>query len=100
MNTAPTSMRSNPNIKRAVIAFQQPQARQLERRQYHMYKLRTTPADTTSPIYKLSVPFLTTELQKSGSSPGAGYRQCSRDTTSCRDPQATQLPRPFSKATC
>eukprot|EP00957_Ditylum_brightwellii_P040324 3051613-Ditylum_brightwellii.AAC.1 len=57
MKTAPTSTRSNPNAKRAVIAFQQPQARQLERGQYHIYKLRTTPADATSPIYELSVPF-------------------------------------------
>eukprot|EP00957_Ditylum_brightwellii_P100578 7666435-Ditylum_brightwellii.AAC.1 len=44
-------------MKQAVIAFQQPQARQLKCRHYHMYKLCTTPADATSPIYKLSVPF-------------------------------------------
>ena len=54
---APPSKQSNLDMKRAVIAFQQPQARQLECRQYHTYKLCTTPADTTSPIYKLSVPF-------------------------------------------
>eukprot|EP00957_Ditylum_brightwellii_P119115 9085503-Ditylum_brightwellii.AAC.1 len=54
---APPSTQNNPDVKRAVIAFQQPQARQLEHRQYHMYKLRTTPPVTTSPIYKLSVPF-------------------------------------------
>eukprot|EP00957_Ditylum_brightwellii_P062198 4720278-Ditylum_brightwellii.AAC.1 len=54
----PTSTQSNnPNVKRAVIAFQQPQARQLEKGQYHMYKLCTAPADATSPIYKLSVLF-------------------------------------------
>eukprot|EP00957_Ditylum_brightwellii_P040351 3053265-Ditylum_brightwellii.AAC.1 len=54
---APPSTQSNPDMKQAVIAFQQPQARQLERRKYHTYKLRTTPADATLPIYKLSVPF-------------------------------------------
>eukprot|EP00957_Ditylum_brightwellii_P046615 3537185-Ditylum_brightwellii.AAC.1 len=57
MKTVPKSTQSNPNIKRAVIAFQQPQARQLKRGQYHTYKLCTTPADITSPIYELSVPF-------------------------------------------
>eukprot|EP00957_Ditylum_brightwellii_P079477 6044064-Ditylum_brightwellii.AAC.1 len=36
--------------------FQRPQARQLERGQYHTYKLHTTPADATSPIYKFSGP--------------------------------------------
>eukprot|EP00957_Ditylum_brightwellii_P167735 12769253-Ditylum_brightwellii.AAC.1 len=51
-------MQSNPEAKRVVIIFQQPQARQLERGQYHTYKLRTTPADATSPIYELSIPFL------------------------------------------
>eukprot|EP00957_Ditylum_brightwellii_P103502 7886253-Ditylum_brightwellii.AAC.1 len=30
---------------------------QLERGQFHTYKLCTIPADATSPIYKLSVPF-------------------------------------------
>eukprot|EP00957_Ditylum_brightwellii_P075623 5747327-Ditylum_brightwellii.AAC.1 len=57
MKTAPPSMQSNPDMKQAVTAFQQPQARQLECGQYHTYKLCTTPADTTLPIYKLSVPF-------------------------------------------
>eukprot|EP00957_Ditylum_brightwellii_P100523 7663082-Ditylum_brightwellii.AAC.1 len=57
MKTAPTSTQSNPNVKRVVIAFQQPQARQLKQGQYHMYKLQTTPPDATSPIYKLSAPF-------------------------------------------
>eukprot|EP00957_Ditylum_brightwellii_P045248 3430208-Ditylum_brightwellii.AAC.1 len=49
---------------------------------------------STSPLY-LS---LIMELQKSGSSSGAGYRRCSRDKTLHRDPQAMQSPRPFSKA--
>eukprot|EP00957_Ditylum_brightwellii_P139800 10652671-Ditylum_brightwellii.AAC.1 len=31
--------------------------KQLERGQFHAYKLRTTQADTTSPTYKLSIPF-------------------------------------------
>eukprot|EP00957_Ditylum_brightwellii_P123537 9419325-Ditylum_brightwellii.AAC.1 len=53
----PTSMQSNPNVKRAVIAFQQPQTRQLKQGQYHMYKPCTTPADATSSINKLSVLF-------------------------------------------
>eukprot|EP00957_Ditylum_brightwellii_P145641 11089131-Ditylum_brightwellii.AAC.1 len=57
MKTAPISKQSSPNVKQAVIAFQRPSPRQLERSQYHMYKLLTTPADTTSPIYKFSVPF-------------------------------------------
>eukprot|EP00957_Ditylum_brightwellii_P174982 13322998-Ditylum_brightwellii.AAC.1 len=54
---APISTQSNPNVKRVVIAFQQPQARQLQIGQYHTHKLCTTLADGTSPIYKLSVPF-------------------------------------------
>eukprot|EP00957_Ditylum_brightwellii_P162719 12391499-Ditylum_brightwellii.AAC.1 len=37
------------------------------------------------------------ELWKSGSSSGAGYRWCSRNKMSYRDPQATQLQRHFSK---
>eukprot|EP00957_Ditylum_brightwellii_P011743 886541-Ditylum_brightwellii.AAC.1 len=44
-----TSRQSNPDVK--------PAPRQLERGQFHVYKLRTTPADPTSPLYKLSVPF-------------------------------------------
>eukprot|EP00957_Ditylum_brightwellii_P131933 10060208-Ditylum_brightwellii.AAC.1 len=53
----PQSTQNNPKVKQAVIAFQRPQARQFECGQYHTYKLCTTPADATSPIYKLSVPF-------------------------------------------
>eukprot|EP00957_Ditylum_brightwellii_P055247 4187491-Ditylum_brightwellii.AAC.1 len=44
-------------MKQTVIAFQQLPARQLKCRQYHTYKLCTTPTDATLPIYKLSVPF-------------------------------------------
>eukprot|EP00957_Ditylum_brightwellii_P152212 11588439-Ditylum_brightwellii.AAC.1 len=58
MRTAPTTKRnSNPDVKRSVIAFTRPTLRNLERGQYHMYKLRTTPADTDLPTYKLSIPF-------------------------------------------
>eukprot|EP00957_Ditylum_brightwellii_P095610 7284100-Ditylum_brightwellii.AAC.1 len=34
-----------------------PTPRQLERDQFHTYKLRTTPADANSPTYELSIPF-------------------------------------------
>eukprot|EP00957_Ditylum_brightwellii_P101240 7714691-Ditylum_brightwellii.AAC.1 len=57
MKTASTSKQSNPDVKRAVIAFQQAQARQLKCGEYHMYKLRTTSADATSPIYEFSILF-------------------------------------------
>eukprot|EP00957_Ditylum_brightwellii_P168059 12794005-Ditylum_brightwellii.AAC.1 len=57
MKIAPPSKQRNPDVKQAVIAFQQPQPRQLVCGQYHMYKLCTTPADATLPIYKLFVPF-------------------------------------------
>eukprot|EP00957_Ditylum_brightwellii_P185286 14108892-Ditylum_brightwellii.AAC.1 len=57
MKTVPPTTQSNPVMKQALIAFQQPQEMQLECRQYHTYKLHPTPADATSPLYKLSVPF-------------------------------------------
>eukprot|EP00957_Ditylum_brightwellii_P133079 10147481-Ditylum_brightwellii.AAC.1 len=57
MRTVLTSTkRSNPGVKRAIILFPRPAPRQLERGQFHTYKLCPTPADATSPIYKLSVP--------------------------------------------
>eukprot|EP00957_Ditylum_brightwellii_P144706 11023855-Ditylum_brightwellii.AAC.1 len=49
--------RSNPDVKQAIIPFLRPESRNLERVQFHTYKLRTTPADATLPVYKLSVPF-------------------------------------------
>eukprot|EP00957_Ditylum_brightwellii_P115279 8790537-Ditylum_brightwellii.AAC.1 len=52
-----TSKQSNPNVKQAVIPFPRPATRQLKRGQFHAYKLRTTPAGTTSPIYELSISF-------------------------------------------
>eukprot|EP00957_Ditylum_brightwellii_P042318 3204502-Ditylum_brightwellii.AAC.1 len=62
MRTAPISTQQrNLGVKRAVIAFPRPIPRQLKCRQFHTYKLRTTPADATSPIYKLSVPFFNKE---------------------------------------
>eukprot|EP00957_Ditylum_brightwellii_P077611 5897838-Ditylum_brightwellii.AAC.1 len=58
MRTVPTTTRqSNPDVKRAVIPFPRSAHRQLERGQFHAYKLRTTPVDATSPIYELSIPF-------------------------------------------
>eukprot|EP00957_Ditylum_brightwellii_P065174 4943162-Ditylum_brightwellii.AAC.1 len=52
-----TTKQSNLDMKRAIIPFPRPAQRQLERGQFHTYKLCTTFADATSPIYKLSVPF-------------------------------------------
>eukprot|EP00957_Ditylum_brightwellii_P132136 10073870-Ditylum_brightwellii.AAC.1 len=58
MRTAPTTKwNSNPDVKRAVIAFTRPTPRNLKLGQFHTYKLRTTPADTNSPTYELSIPF-------------------------------------------
>eukprot|EP00957_Ditylum_brightwellii_P076221 5794020-Ditylum_brightwellii.AAC.1 len=102
MKTAPSTKQSNPSVKQAVIAFQRPQARQLEHGQYHTYKLRTTPAPPQQMLHCLSTSSLylslMMELQKSGSSSSADYRWCSRDKTLRRDPQAAQLLRPFSRA--
>eukprot|EP00957_Ditylum_brightwellii_P136448 10406297-Ditylum_brightwellii.AAC.2 len=58
MRTVLTSTKqSNPDVKRAIIPFPRPAPRQLERGQFHTYKLRTNPADATSPIFELSVSF-------------------------------------------
>eukprot|EP00957_Ditylum_brightwellii_P151224 11514966-Ditylum_brightwellii.AAC.1 len=58
MRMAPTTNRhSNPNVKQAVIAFTKPTLRNLKCGQFHTYKLLTTPADTDSPTYELSIPF-------------------------------------------
>eukprot|EP00957_Ditylum_brightwellii_P124993 9528290-Ditylum_brightwellii.AAC.1 len=58
MRTVPTKPRqSNLHVKRSVILFPRPARKQLKRGQFHAYKLRTTPADATSPLYELSVPF-------------------------------------------
>eukprot|EP00957_Ditylum_brightwellii_P162859 12401366-Ditylum_brightwellii.AAC.1 len=51
MWTVPTtSKQSNPDVKWVVILFPRPAPRQLERGQFHTYKLHTTPADATSPM--------------------------------------------------
>eukprot|EP00957_Ditylum_brightwellii_P026768 2024955-Ditylum_brightwellii.AAC.1 len=58
MRAVPTSTkRSNPDVKQAIVPFPRPAPRQLECGQFHTYKLCTTPADATSLIYKLSIPF-------------------------------------------
>eukprot|EP00957_Ditylum_brightwellii_P047997 3644905-Ditylum_brightwellii.AAC.1 len=58
MKLAPIATKSSdPDVKRAIILFQRPAARNLEKGKYHTCKLRTNPADPTSPIYKLAVPF-------------------------------------------
>ena len=58
MRTVPTKPgRSSKDMKRAIIPFKRADPKPLERGQFHTYKLRTTPADPTSPIYELSLPF-------------------------------------------
>eukprot|EP00957_Ditylum_brightwellii_P049240 3736480-Ditylum_brightwellii.AAC.1 len=58
MKTAPSTPKSsNPDVKQAIIPFPRPEPRNLEKGQYHTYKLCTTPVDPTSPVYKLSIPF-------------------------------------------
>eukprot|EP00957_Ditylum_brightwellii_P123417 9409712-Ditylum_brightwellii.AAC.1 len=62
MKTVPTTTkRSNPDVKRAIISLPIPDLRNLERGQFHTYKLHTTPTDATLPVYKLSVPFFNEE---------------------------------------
>eukprot|EP00957_Ditylum_brightwellii_P035658 2703584-Ditylum_brightwellii.AAC.1 len=58
MKTAPpTPKSSNLDMKQTIILFPRPDPRNLEKGQYHTYKLCTTPTDPTSPVYKLSEPF-------------------------------------------
>eukprot|EP00957_Ditylum_brightwellii_P023156 1747439-Ditylum_brightwellii.AAC.1 len=52
-----TTKQSNPDVKWGIILFPRPDPRNLERGQFHTYKLCTTPTDATSSIYELSVPF-------------------------------------------
>eukprot|EP00957_Ditylum_brightwellii_P007949 602191-Ditylum_brightwellii.AAC.1 len=58
MKTIPTKpRRGNKDVKRLIILFKRADPKPLERGQFHTYKLRTTPADATSPLYELSLPF-------------------------------------------
>eukprot|EP00957_Ditylum_brightwellii_P039906 3021239-Ditylum_brightwellii.AAC.1 len=52
-----TNKCSNPDVKWVIIPFPRPDPRNVERDQFHTYKLCTTPTDATLPVYKLSVPF-------------------------------------------
>eukprot|EP00957_Ditylum_brightwellii_P153144 11656764-Ditylum_brightwellii.AAC.1 len=45
------------DMKWSIIPFKRADVKQLERIQFHTYKLRTTPADPMSPLYELSLPF-------------------------------------------
>eukprot|EP00957_Ditylum_brightwellii_P019011 1430853-Ditylum_brightwellii.AAC.1 len=45
------------DMKRSISPFKRTDVKSLERGQFHTYKLHTTPADPTSPLYKLSLPF-------------------------------------------
>eukprot|EP00957_Ditylum_brightwellii_P160601 12226237-Ditylum_brightwellii.AAC.1 len=57
MRTVPTSPKqSNLDVKQAVIPFPRLAPKQLERGQFHAYKLRTTTADLASPIYGYGTP--------------------------------------------
>eukprot|EP00957_Ditylum_brightwellii_P037508 2836562-Ditylum_brightwellii.AAC.1 len=47
----------NKDVKRLIIPFKRADPKPLECGQFPTYKLRTTPADVTSPLYKLSLPF-------------------------------------------
>eukprot|EP00957_Ditylum_brightwellii_P096249 7331312-Ditylum_brightwellii.AAC.1 len=58
MRMVPTKPgQGNKDVKRLIILFQRPAPKPLKCGQFHTYKLRTTPADATSPLYKLLVPF-------------------------------------------
>ena len=58
MRTVPIKPgRPSKDMKRAIIPFKRADPKPLERGQFHTYKLRTTPADPTSPTYELSIPF-------------------------------------------
>eukprot|EP00957_Ditylum_brightwellii_P198945 15164265-Ditylum_brightwellii.AAC.1 len=58
MRTVPTKLgRGNKDVKRSIILLKRADPKPLERGQFHTYKLCTTPADATSPIYELSLPF-------------------------------------------
>eukprot|EP00957_Ditylum_brightwellii_P034510 2617011-Ditylum_brightwellii.AAC.1 len=57
MKTVPTKPgHPSKDMKRAIIPFKRADPKPLECGQFHTYKLRTTPADATSPIYELLLP--------------------------------------------
>eukprot|EP00957_Ditylum_brightwellii_P039633 2998089-Ditylum_brightwellii.AAC.1 len=58
MRTVPTKPgRGNKDVKRLIIPFKKADPKPLNRGQFHTYKLHTTPADATSALYELSLPF-------------------------------------------
>eukprot|EP00957_Ditylum_brightwellii_P062830 4767348-Ditylum_brightwellii.AAC.1 len=58
MRTVPTKpRRGNKDVKQSIIPFQRATPIPLKHGQFHTYKMRTTPADVMSPLYKLLVPF-------------------------------------------
>eukprot|EP00957_Ditylum_brightwellii_P166100 12645821-Ditylum_brightwellii.AAC.1 len=58
MKAVPTKPgRPSKYMKRFIIPFKRADVKPLEHGQFHTYKLRTTPADPTPPLYKLSLPF-------------------------------------------
>eukprot|EP00957_Ditylum_brightwellii_P148517 11308234-Ditylum_brightwellii.AAC.1 len=58
MKTVPTKPgRGNNDVKWSIIPFKRADPKPLERGQFHTYKPCTTPADATSPLYELSLPF-------------------------------------------
>eukprot|EP00957_Ditylum_brightwellii_P011752 887070-Ditylum_brightwellii.AAC.1 len=58
MKTVPTKPgRGHNDVKRSIILFKRADPKPLKRGQFHTYKLHTTPADATSPLYELSLPF-------------------------------------------
>eukprot|EP00957_Ditylum_brightwellii_P122505 9341968-Ditylum_brightwellii.AAC.2 len=92
----PTSkQQSNPDVKQVVIAFQRPYLRQLKCGQFHTYKLHSTPADVTSPIYKLSVPFFDEETPKEWIKFRRGLQEVLKGQNVAQGYQATQLPKHY-----
>eukprot|EP00957_Ditylum_brightwellii_P038478 2907982-Ditylum_brightwellii.AAC.1 len=58
MKTVPTKPgRGNKDVKQSIILFKRADLKPLECRQFHTCKLRTTPADATSPSLRALVTF-------------------------------------------